>query len=205
MPVRRRMNRMVLRCARNAAAALLGCLLVAHSTAAGDVTAGARLAAARCASCHSSTETIHSTVPLLEGQPKSYFIAQWQAFRERKRTAAVMVSLAAELSEKEVEDLAEYYAALVPAAAQLPASDAGRALADRLRCAACHGPALQGTSGGAARLAGQKMRYTAWTLQLMRSGIRSHGVTGQPDPLLAGLSNMEIEALAAHMASLRSP
>jgi cytochrome c553 len=144
--------------ARHAAAvaALSACLLVAHRTAAGDAAAGAQLAAARCVSCHSSTETIHSIVPLLEGQPKSYFIAQWRAFRERKRTAPVMVNLAAELSEQDVNDLAEHYAALLPRAVQSSGSDAGRALADRLRCADCHGPALQGTNAGAARLAGQK-------------------------------------------------
>ena len=94
-----------------AAAALSGCLLVARGAAAGDAAAGARLAAERCASCHSSTDTTHSTVPLLEGQPKAYFIAQWRAFRERERTAPLMVSLAAELSEQDVDDLAEYYAA----------------------------------------------------------------------------------------------
>ena len=67
----------------------------------------------------------------------------------------------------------------------------------------CHGPALQGTNSGAARLAGQKARYTAWSLQLMRSGTRSHGTSAKPDPLLADLSNAEIESLAAHLASLR--
>ena len=186
------------------AAALLGCLLVARAAAAGDVAAGARLAAARCASCHSSTDTTHSTVPLLEGQPKAYFIAQWRAFRERERTAPLMVSLAAELSEQEVDDLAEYYAIQVPAqAVQSSANDAGRALVDRLQCASCHGPALQGTDVGAARLAGQKARYTAWSLQLMRSGTRSHGTAAKPDPLLADLSNAEIESLAMHLASLR--
>jgi cytochrome c553 len=185
-------------------AALAACLLVAHGTAAADAAAGARLSAARCASCHSSTQTIHSAVPLLEGQPKAYFIAQWRAFRERKRTAPVMVSLAAELSEQEVADLAEHYAALaLPRAAQASASDAGRALADRLRCAACHGSALQGTPAGVPRLAGQKVQYTTWSLQLMRSGTRSHGTAAKPDPLLAELSNAEIESLAAHLASLR--
>lgn len=185
-------------------ASILGSLLLAHGTMAGAAAAGARLSAARCASCHSSTETIHSTVPLLEGQPKAYFIAQWRAFRERKRTAPVMVKLAAELSEHEVDALAEHYAALLPpAAVQMSGSDAGRALADRLRCAGCHGPALQGTSAGAARLAGQKERYTTWSLQLMRSGTRSHGSAATPDPLLAALSNAEIESLAAHFASLR--
>ncbi|NDZ13631.1 hypothetical protein C7T35_36570 [Variovorax sp. WS11] len=187
-----------------AAAALVGCLLAAHGTAAADAAAGARLSAARCASCHSSTETIHSTVPLLEGQPKAYFIAQWRAFRERKRTAPVMVNLAGELSEKDVADLAEHYAALAPPPAALASgSDTGRALADRLRCAACHGSALRGTHAGAARLAGQKVQYTTWSLQLMRSGTRSHGTAAKPDPLLADLSNAEIESLAAHLASLR--
>ena len=187
-----------------AAAVLVGCLLVAHGALAADAAAGARLAAARCASCHSSTETIHSTVPLLEGQPKAYFIAQWRAFRERERTAPAMVNLAAELSEQDVDDLAEHYAALLPpAAAQSSGSDAGRALADRLQCAGCHGPALRGTNAGAARLAGQKARYTTWSLQLMRSGTRSHITAAKPDPLIADLSNAEIESLAAHLASLR--
>ena len=187
-----------------AAAALSGCLLVVCAAVAGDATAGARLAAARCASCHSSTDTTLSTVPLLEGQPKAYFIAQWRAFRERERIAPLMVSLAAELSEREVEDLADYYAIQVPAqAVQSSANDAGRALVDRMQRASCHGPALQGTDVGAARLAGQKARYTAWSLQSMRSGTRSHGTAAKPDPLLADLSNAEIESLAMHLASLR--
>jgi cytochrome c553 len=186
------------------AVALSGWLLLAHGTATADPAAGERLAAARCVSCHSSTETIHSTLPLLEGQPKSAFVAQWRAFRDRQRTAPVMVRLAQELSEQDVNDLAEYYAALLPPRApESSGSAAGRALADRLRCADCHGPALQGTNAGAARLAGQRARYTAWSLQSMRGGTRSHGTAAKPDPLFAHLSNDEIESLAAHLASLR--
>jgi cytochrome c553 len=82
-----------------AGAALSGCLLIAHGSAASDAAAGALLAASRCVYCHSSTDTTHSFVPLLEGQPKSAFLAQWRDFRERKRTAPLMVSLAEELSE----------------------------------------------------------------------------------------------------------
>ena len=62
---------------------------------------------------------------------------------------------------------------------------------------------MQGTNAGAARLGGQKARYTAWSLQLMRGGSRSHGTAAKPDPLFADLSNAEIESLAAHLASLR--
>ena len=203
---RLKVRRSIADLARHAAAAavLSGGLLVTHGTAAGDAAAGARLAAARCASCHASTETIHATLPLLEGQPKAAFVAQWRAFRERNRTAPVMVSLAQELSDRDVDDLAEHYAALLPPPApESSGSDAGRALADRLRCADCHGPALQGTSAGVARLAGQKARYTVWSLQMMRGGARSHGAAAKPDQLLANLSNAEIESLAAHFASVR--
>lgn len=184
-------------------AGLVACLLAAHGTATADAAAGAKLAAARCAACHLSSETIHSMVPLLEGQPKEYFIAQWSAFRERKRTAPAMVSLTAELREEDVNDLADHYAAQLPPRAAKPArSDVGKALVDRLKCAACHGEALQGTSAGAARLAGQRARYTAWSLQLMRGGTRSHGTAPTPDSLLSALSNAEIAALAAHFESL---
>lgn len=58
-------------------------------------------------------------------------------------------------------------------------------------------------TAGAARLGRQKAQYTAWSLQLMRSGSRSHGTAATPDPLLAARNNAEIESLAAHLASLR--
>jgi cytochrome c553 len=187
-----------------ATAGLFACLMAAQGSAAADSTEGAKLAAVRCVSCHASKEPMHSMLPLLEGQPKAYFLAQWRAFRARKRTAPVMVSLANELNEKAVNDLAVHYAAqLPPRTAEAPGSDAGRVLADRLECAACHGPAFAGTNAGAARLAGQRARYTAWSLQLMRGGTRSHGDAAKPDPLLAGLTNADIDALAAHFESLR--
>ncbi len=108
------------------------------------------------------------------------------------------------MGTEDVDDLAEHYAALLPPRTpESSGSEAGRALVDRLRFADCHGPALQGTNAGAARLAGQRARYTAWSLQLMRGGRRSHGAAAKPDPLLADLSNAEIESLAPHLASLR--
>jgi hypothetical protein len=52
-----------------------------------------------------------------------------------------------------------------------------------------------------ARLA--TVRCTTWALQSMRGGTRSHGTGAKPDPLLANLSNAEIESLTAHLAALR--
>ena len=190
--------------AARAAALAGGSLLVVCGNATADATVGKQLATARCITCHSSNETFHAVVPLLEGQPKAAFIAQWRAFRERQRTAPVMVSLAMELGEQDVESLAEHYATLLPpATSPSSGSESGRTLAARLGCSDCHGPEMRGSDSGAARLAGQKARYIVWSLQLMRGGLRSHGAAPKPDPLLAQLSNEDIESLAAHFASLR--
>lgn len=187
-----------------AAALSAGVLLDANHSAAGDAAAGARLDAALCVRCHSSTEMQNSHISFLEGQPKAAFLAKWRDFREGKRTYPTMIRLAQELSEREVNDLAEYYAAVLPPrTTDASDSDAARALVDRLRCIDCHGAALQGTEGGAARLAGQKARYTARSLTKMRDGAQSHGTAAVPDPLLADLSDAEIKSLAAHLASVR--
>ena len=187
---------------RSAAAATLCIGLQACGAASAADTVELNRLAARCAVCHSA-ET-QPTSPLLEGQPPAYFIAQMRAFREGRRTNPPMVAFANEFSEQDLSALAGYYAARQPARLDPiddPAQiDADRSKAAALRCAQCHGPALQGSTSGAARLAGQKPRYTAWSLQLMRSGARTHGP--RPDPLLSDLSNDDIEALAAWFASL---
>lgn len=178
-------------------------LQASGAASAADAVEPNRLAA-RCAVCHSAAA--QATSPLLEGQPEAYFIAQMRAYRERRRTNPPMVAFANELSEQEVSALAGYYAAREPVRLDSVADpaqiDAGRSKAAALGCAQCHGPALQGSKSGAARLAGQKPRYTAWTLQLMRSGTRTHGPAR--DPLLSDLSNDEIDALASWFASVSS-
>ena len=180
--------------ARNLCIALLAC---GPASAADTVEL-----AARCAVCHSAEA--QATSPLLEGQPEAYFIAQMRAFRERRRTNPPMVAFANELSEQDLSALAGYYAAREPAqlnpAADPAQIDAGKSKAAGLHCARCHGSALEGSESGAARLAGQKPRYTAWSLQMMRAGIRTHGQSR--DPLLSDLSNDDIEALAVWFASI---
>jgi len=187
---------------RCAAAATLCIGLQACGAASAADTVELNRLAARCAVCHSAAA--QATSPLLEGQPEAYFIAQMRAFREGRRTNPPMVAFANELSDEDVSALAGYYAAREPTqldpVAEPAQIDAGRSKAAGLRCAQCHGPALQGSRSGAARLAGQKPRYTAWSLHMMRSGTRTHGPSR--DPLLSDLSNDDIDALAAWFASV---
>ena len=187
---------------RSAAAAILCIGLQACGAASAADTVELSRLATRCAVCHSAAT--QATSPLLEGQPEAYFVAQMRAFRERRRTNPPMVAFANELNDQDVSALASYYAAREPAPVDPVAGsaqiEAGRSKSAALRCAQCHGPALQGSHSGAARLAGQKPLYTAWTLQMMRSGTRTHG-PGR-DPLLSDLSNDDIDELAAWFASV---
>ena len=164
---------MIVRAVRHLAAhaALVTCLLAVHATAAADAAAGAKLAAARCAPCHMSSETIHSMLPLLEGQPKEYFLSQWQAFRERRRTAPVMVNLTAELPDADVNNLAAYYAAQVPPRASAVAgSDAGRG-ARRKRLTRLRYPRLPvPASGSSARFEMRPVRASTSNLATAPSG-----------------------------------
>ena len=187
---------------RAVAVLLASGFVLVHDPASADTEAGARLAAERCVRCHESSVPAR---PSLDGQPPAYFVAQVRAFRERTRSKPAMADLMAALTEQEIRNLAEHYSRREPsppdAVIDAALIEAGRLKASAMHCARCHGPALRGAEAGAARLAGQKPAYTAWSLQMMRSGARPH--SGGKDPLLAGLTNDEIDALSAFFASLR--
>jgi cytochrome c553 len=187
---------------RAVAALLVSGFVLVHNSVSAETTAGARLAAERCVRCHESSVPAR---PLLDGQPQAYLVAQLRAFRERTRSKPAMADLMAALTEQEIRNLAEHYSSREPNPPDVVIDaaliEAGRSKASAMHCARCHGPALRGSESGAARLAGQKPAYTAWSLQQMKSGARSH--SGGKDPLLASLTNDEIEALSAFFASLR--
>ena len=187
---------------RTVAVLLVSGLVLMHVPVSADTGAGARLAAERCDRCHESSVPAR---PSLDGQPQVYLVAQLRAFRERSRSKPAMVDVMAALTDQEIRNLAEHYSGREPNPPDVVIDaaliEAGRSKASAMHCGKCHGPALRGAESGAARLAGQKPAYTAWSLQLMKSGVRPH--SGGKDPLLASLTNDEINALAAFFASLR--
>jgi cytochrome c553 len=187
---------------RAAAVLLVSGFVLVHDPVSAEPEAGARLAAERCVRCHESSVPAR---PSLDGQPQAYLVAQLRAFRERTRSKPAMADLMAALTEREMRNLAEHYSGREPNPPDVVIDaaliEAGRLKSTAMHCARCHGPALRGSESGAARLAGQKPVYTAWSLHQMRSGARPHG--GGKDSLLAGLTNDEIDALSAFFASLR--
>jgi cytochrome c553 len=102
-------------------AALAALALPAHS--AGDAAAGARKNF-QCQGCHGVPDwktafpEVYS-VPKLGGQKAAYIVSSLKAYKSGERDHATMRAVAADLSDQDMQDLAEYYA-------QTPATTAER-------------------------------------------------------------------------------
>lgn len=187
---------------RSAAITVTACwLVVLPCVALADRVAGEKKADL-CLFCHGAVEG-KPFVPILDGQPTTYFIAQIAAYRTGKRMDAVMNTNAAGLGAGDVQDIADFFASRKPGPYSV--FDSGRARSgtkklSELPCRSCHGSDYSG-NGPAARLAGQNPRYTAWQLQSMRSGKRLHPA-GDGGDAVKTLTDDDINNVAHALASL---
>lgn len=79
---------------------------------AGDVQAG-RSKAAACAVCHGALGiSMVPNAPHLAGQPEMYLAEQLRNFRSGRRPHEVMAVVAQPLSDRDIEDLAAWFASL---------------------------------------------------------------------------------------------
>jgi cytochrome c553 len=81
-----------------------------------------RVLAASCAACHGYNGNSVGGTPVLAGLDRAHFILQMQSFRNGTRSSSVMHHHAKGLTEAEIEQLADYFAAQprIAAAALLP-------------------------------------------------------------------------------------
>ncbi len=79
---------------------------------AGDVEAG-KARSVICAACHGGTGISPvGMFPNLAGQKEAYLVAQITAFRDGIRKSVQMSPMVSGLSDKDIADLAAYYASL---------------------------------------------------------------------------------------------
>jgi cytochrome c553 len=166
-------------------------------------------AASACARCHGaeSERPKSNLVPVLHGQSADYLFQALQAYAEGKRRSGIMQPLAADLSEEDIRNLAEYYASLPPPQAESKLTNAaldgigaklalqGVPEAGIPPCATCH------ASGAAPRLAGQHSAYMAGQLKLWRAGHapQTQGAAMMA-PIAQRLSDEQIEAVSDYFA-----
>ncbi|MFO7808338.1 c-type cytochrome [Guyparkeria sp.] len=182
----------------------------AQANEAGSIKAG-REAAESCAACHGEKGNSNNPAfPSIAGQSAKYVASQLTAYRDGKRENDIMSGQASGLSDEQIRDIAVYYAAQERKVAN-PADDGSDLGADLYHqgrenvaaCAACHHSEGHGNQpAGFPALRGLTAAYTAQSLKDYRSGDRSHGQAALMTALAAELSDDEIDALAAHIASL---
>ena len=83
-----------------------------NAQARGDKNAGEKKSQV-CAACHGADgQGTLPTYPILAGQHESYLAHALRAYREGTRSNVIMAGMAANLSNRDIEDLASYYASL---------------------------------------------------------------------------------------------
>lgn len=173
------------------ATALLGPAIA--NAADGDPAAGKRQTIT-CNGCHGQSSM--KNVPLLGGQDPVYFVAAMRAYQDGARPHATMRDVAKGLSDRDLRNLAAWYAQPPAAAAEAASAVAPP---EAVACAACHGedggaPVVP----GAAKLAGQRSAVLMAALREYREGKRAHA---DMQAQARDLTDDAIAALAAYFAS----
>ena len=173
--------------------------------AAQDKARGETLAAGRCTACHGENGRSQlEGIPSLAGQQPLFIVTQLILMREGIRQVPPMQSFVDGIADKDVEDLAAYYASLPagPAEDRSPRDAAlaakGEALTGPRHCTVCHLPTLHGREQ-VPRITGQREEFLARTLAAYRDGTRV-GADPQMNDTVRGLPDADIAALAHYLA-----
>lgn len=94
--------------------ALAAVLASSAASASGDVAAGKQKAQTVCAACHGldGTRTADGQYPRLAGQYEDYIVQALHEYKDGQRKNAIMVGMAAPLSEQDIDNVAAYYSSL---------------------------------------------------------------------------------------------
>ncbi|HKB82820.1 MAG TPA: c-type cytochrome [Burkholderiales bacterium] len=179
-------------------------LLLPSVAFAQDAAAGKEKAAV-CGACHGVDG--NSTVvqnPILAGQTARYIYLQLRDFKEGRRKDPLMSPMAANLSKKDMFDLAAYFSAQKATSQNSRGDtslvDKGKAVADAAICTMCH---LGGFSGQneIPKTGGQHYEYVLKQLQDFKARRRTNDA-GNMTAVLRTISDEDLKALAAYVASL---
>lgn len=84
-------------------------LFVPIQASAGDAVAG-KEKAALCLTCHGEGDKVQGVgTPIISGQYKDYLIHAMKSYRSGERNNPIMAGFSANLSDKDIEDIAEFY------------------------------------------------------------------------------------------------
>jgi cytochrome c553 len=166
---------------------------------------GATLAG-NCTMCQGALGMSRSDAPNLAGQYPEVIVKQLRDYQRGDRTSAIMQVLSRPLSERDMTDLAAYYASL-PKARTAPTTYAdvlpplvrvGDPLRNIAPCISCHGGVDQKL--GAPWLEGMPRAYLVRQLRAFASGERRNDSFAQMRNMARAMTANEIEAVASFYA-----
>jgi cytochrome c553 len=174
-----------------------------------------------CTPCHGpqGEGTNNDYFPRLAGKPAGYLMNQLVAFRDGRRRYPPMNYLLEYLSDAYLQKIADYFAALRPTPAPRSVTGASPTVLARGRalvtggdpghavppCSQCHGPALTGMEPGIPGLVGLRASYISAQLGAFRYGTRTAAAPDCMQLVAASLSESDVTAVAAWLASLPVP
>lgn len=167
-----------------------------------------------CAACHGQ-QGISSNPewPSLAGQHAAYLRKQLIDYKKgENRQAMIMTGITANLSEKDIDFLAGYYATMSRVEGETPQKY--RVLGEQLyrngdfdkgitACIACHGP--QGTGNGEAgfpALSGQQALYTIQQLHAFKDKTRRNDLNHIMQDISGRMSDEDMAAVAYYIQGL---
>lgn len=188
------------------AAAILALLAAPNVLAAGDVEAG-RTKANTCMGCHGIPGYTNAyptyRVPKLGGQSEGLIVAALKAYKSGERPHATMRAQAANLTDKDMADIAAYLTRAAIHPEGKPGAGQNTDHEKAAACAACHGAnGAKPIAPDYPVLAGQYANYLEHALKEYKGGLRKNPImAGQ----VAALSDADIKTLAAYFAGQQSP
>lgn len=188
---------------------------MADAVQAQDARAGERKIA-MCTGCH-NIPGYHAAfpeqhrVPKISGQSAPYLIAALTAYRKGERKHPTMRAIAASLSDRDMADLAAYYAGRGGSAGRLPDTPSHPPSAEVAQllqkgaCSSCHGANFnKPIDGSYPKIAGQYPDYLYVALKSYKT--ENNPRIGRGNPIMAGqakqFSLAELKALADYIGSL---
>ncbi len=170
---------------------------------------GATLAL-NCTMCHGAQGMSVSNVPNLAGQYPEVVMKQLHDYKSGKRNSSIMEALAKNLSDKDIDDLAGYYAYLPKARTapttyneSLPALvRVGAPMRNIAPCISCHGGVDQKL--GAPWIEGMPKEYLVTQLTAFKSAARKNDSGAQMRNMARAMTVQEIDEVATFYAGKAS-
>jgi cytochrome c553 len=158
---------------------VIGLLMSMNAVA--DAKAGEKKAQL-CLLCHKPANVMASA-PLLEAQPSKYLVQATTEYKTGKRPDHVMKTNVANLSARDIRDIADYFSSRPPLVGVYSTDPAKVAVGEKrvaeMKCGSCHGPTFAGAEA-VPRLAGQTTGYLINQLEAFGAGRRTHPPTETP-------------------------